>query len=54
MAAELKNALSVSTKLIEGSKGIFDVKVDGKLVYSKDKTYKFPDKGEVASLIKRA
>ena len=51
MAAELKDALSVETKLIEGSKGIFDVRVDGKLVYSKFKTHQFPAKGEVASLI---
>ena len=51
MAAELKDALSVEARLIEGSKGIFDVKVDGKLVYSKYKTHKFPDSGEVARLV---
>jgi len=52
VAAELKDALSVESRLIEGSKGIFDVKVDGKLMYSKHKTHKFPDKGEVARLLK--
>ena len=51
MAAELKDALSVESSLIEGSKGIFDVTVDGKLVYSKHKTHKFPDQGEVARLV---
>lgn len=54
MAAELKSALAVDSTLIEGSKGIFDVKVDGKLVYSKYQTQKFPDKGEVARLLKPA
>ena len=51
MAAELKQALAIESKLIEGGKGIFDVKVDGRLVYSKYKTNKFPDSGEVAKLI---
>jgi selT/selW/selH-like putative selenoprotein len=51
VAAELKGAFSVESRLIEGSKGIFDVKVDGRLVYSKHKTHKFPDNGEVTRLI---
>lgn len=54
MAAELKDALSVEPKLIEGSKGIFDVTVDGKLVYSKHRTHKFPEQGEVVQLVKGA
>jgi selT/selW/selH-like putative selenoprotein len=54
VAAELKDAVKVEARLIEGSKGIFDVKVDGKLVYSKYQTHKFPDQGEVAKLLGRA
>jgi len=54
VAAELKDAFSVETKLIEGSKGIFDVKVDGKLVYSKYETNRFPEEGEVAQRIGKA
>ena len=54
MAAELKDTLAVQARLIEGSHGIFDVKVDGKLVYSKHKTHKFPEAGEVARLIQSA
>ena len=52
MAAELKEALGVDANLIEGSHGIFDVKVDGRLVYSKAKTHKFPDAGEVSGLVR--
>jgi len=51
VAAELNEGMSVEPKLIEGGNGIFDVKVDGKLVYSKKETNKFPDQGEVLSLI---
>ena len=50
--AELQEGLSEKAQLIEGGGGIFDVKVDGKLVYSKHQTGRFPDSGEVLKLIK--
>lgn len=50
MAAELKQSLSVEPRLVEGKGGIFDVKVDGRLVYSKRQTHRFPEAGEVARL----
>ena len=53
MAAELKDALGLEVQLIEGSRGIFDVKVDGNLVYSKYQTNKFPDPGEVTPLVSK-
>jgi hypothetical protein len=31
---------------------VFDVTVDGKKVFSKDKTDRFPDKGEVTGILK--
>jgi selT/selW/selH-like putative selenoprotein len=37
----------VEPKLIKGDNGIFDVKVDGKLIYSRDKTGRFPEDKEV-------
>jgi len=41
--------------LVKGGGGIFDVKCDGKLVYSKHKTtgQRFPDAGEISKLISR-
>jgi selenoprotein W-related protein len=51
VAAELKGAYSADAKLIEGSKGIFDVKVDGRLVYSKHQTHRFPEAGELTRLL---
>lgn len=38
--------------MVKGSGGIFEVKVDGKLVYSKEKTGRFPEPGEVTKLLK--
>ena len=35
LAAELREKLGVESELIEGSKGIFDVCVDGQKIFSK-------------------
>ena len=37
--------------LIEGKGGIFDVEVDGKLIFSKKKVGRFPEKGEIFALL---
>jgi len=54
--AELKaNYPDSNIKLISGSGGIFDVKCDGKLIYSKHniKGQRFPDEGEITGLIRQ-
>jgi selenoprotein W-related protein len=38
--------------LIEGRGGVFDVVVDGRLVYSKQKTGRFPEHQEILDLIR--
>lgn len=43
MAARIKEVFDADSFLIEGAGGIFDVNVDGKLVYSKHETGEFPD-----------
>ncbi|MEP0775691.1 MAG: SelT/SelW/SelH family protein [Acidobacteriota bacterium] len=53
MAAELKQAFGVDPVLIKGSGGVFDVVVDGKGVFSKLFTGRFPEPGEVVELIRR-
>jgi selenoprotein W-related protein len=40
--------------LIAGSGGVFDVRVDGRLVYSKHNTGRFPEPGEVVRIIRTA
>jgi hypothetical protein len=52
--AELKaNYPDSNIKLMEGGGGIFDVKCDGKLIYSKQNTkgQRFPNDGEISMLI---
>lgn len=51
MAAELKDALNLDAELIRSSGGIFDVAVDGRVVYSKRQTGRFPRPGEVPAAI---
>ena len=53
MAEELHNAFGVKANLVPGRSGIFDVIVDGELVFSKFKTGRFPEPGEVASKLKQ-
>jgi selT/selW/selH-like putative selenoprotein len=42
----------VDAALIQGSGGVFDVVVDGKKVYSKFETGRFPGQGEVVALLR--
>ena len=50
---ELKdNFENVTVEFIKGSGGIFDVKVDNKMIFSKDETDRFPEDGEITRLIK--
>jgi len=55
--AELKaNCPDSNVKLIDGGGGIFDVKCNGKLIYSKQNIegQRFPDEGEITKLIEQA
>lgn len=40
--------------LIMGSKGIFDIKVDGQMVFSKADEKRFPAEGEILTLFENA
>jgi selT/selW/selH-like putative selenoprotein len=51
--AELQQAFpGIETKLVPGSGGIFDVMVDGRLVFSKRAVGRHAKPGEVVGLIK--
>ena len=52
MAAELKAALQVPSTLIPGRGGIFEVTVDGRVVYSKAETGRFPRPGEAVEKVR--
>ena len=48
MGAEIQEQTGVEPELIEGGGGIFDVVVDGDLVFSKKKVGRFPRPGELS------
>jgi len=52
LAAKLKDAFNVDAFLIEGAGGIFDVVVDGDLVYSKHETGEFPDEDQLVERLR--
>ena len=55
LEAELKSKFSgVETKLISSGGGVYEIILDGELIFSKKTLGRFPDDGEVAALIKQA
>lgn len=52
MAEELKAQFGVEAKLVPGGGGVFQVMVDGKVIYEKSKKGRFPIKGELVKLLK--
>jgi selenoprotein W-related protein len=53
LADELRNAFGIDSDLVEGTRGIFDVYVDDRLVFSKHQEQRFPDPGEVVKLVRQ-
>jgi selT/selW/selH-like putative selenoprotein len=53
VAAEIDAAFEgrVKTRLIEGGRGDFDVKLDGEVVFSKKVRHRFPNPGEVTEIL---
>ncbi len=51
MGDDLKNHLTADIELIAGSGGVFEVEVDGRQVFSKRKTGRFPTLDEIILLI---
>jgi len=47
LAAAIKERFGIEPELIRGSGGVFDVTVDGKLIYSKHATGTFPEPDEI-------
>ena len=47
LASEIKNKYGVETELVKGVKGIFDVYVDGKLVFSRYEAKRFPEPQDI-------
>lgn len=55
MAAEIREAFPEATvDLVESSGGVFEVSVDGRLVFSKRRLGRHAGPGEIAALMERA
>jgi selT/selW/selH-like putative selenoprotein len=52
LAAELKKEIGIEPTLIAGGGGVFDVAVDGKVVFSKKSIGRFPEAGEIVGVLK--
>lgn len=52
MVAELQERFGTSAvvDLIRGNRGVFDVHIDDRLVFSKHQLHRFPDPGEIVEL----
>ncbi len=51
MAAELKEELGFDTDLIEGSGGVYEVRFNGALIFSKIAIGRFPETEEIIVLV---
>ena len=54
LAERLRKETGVETKLVKSTGGVFEIKYNGKLIYSKKKTGRFPDPGEIVKQIKNS
>jgi selT/selW/selH-like putative selenoprotein len=50
---ELKSELGVEVECVAGSGGVFEVSVDGRIIFSKKTLKRFPKDGEIISLLKK-
>jgi len=51
VAEELKAQIGVESKLVPSVGGVFEVIVDGKVIYEKAKKGRFPKKGELVKML---
>ncbi len=52
MQAAIKQEFGLTADLKGGHGGVFDVTIDGEVVYSKDQTYRFPTNEEIFARIR--
>jgi len=51
LGARLSGELGIDPELVGGDRGVFDVLVDGKLVFSKHSAGRFPEEPEIVKAI---
>ncbi len=53
MATDLKKRLGIESTLIPGGGGVFDVSVDGEVVFSKKSVGRFPEIQEILRALEK-
>jgi len=48
----LKNTFGAEVELVPSTGGVFEITVDGKLIFSKKEMQRFPEEGEIAGLLR--
>ena len=51
MSAEIRAATGIESELIAGGGGVFDIRVDDRLLFSKHREQRFPEAGEAAAAL---
>lgn len=51
MSAEIQASTGILPELIAGGGGVFDVRADDRLLFSKQQRQRFPEEGEVAAAL---
>ncbi len=52
LAADITRALGFKSSLVEGEKGMFDVIVNGRTIFSKHKKDRFPESAEIIDILR--
>lgn len=52
LAAAIKREFKLPVELAEGANGVFDVVVDGALLFSKRTSVRFPEEAEILRLLR--
>lgn len=52
MAAKIREVFGVEPQLVKGDNGVFDVVVDGRLIFSKHEAGRFPREQEVLDALR--
>ena len=51
MSAEIQSEFDAEIELRRGHGGIFDVELNGRMIFSKHELFRMPEAGEIAELI---
>ncbi len=52
MAETLQKEMGIEVEFIKSGGGVFEVRADGKLIFSKKKEYRFPEPEEIVGILK--